>query len=99
MFEAKKINHKKEIRYIDYEGMIATIYDNGLLIMIDMFEYFNEKSERYNEEEFFDQCYTLHENNYSKKKLSLDDKITMIQANWHLGLLLMTGEKGCLYIF
>jgi len=46
MFEAKKINHKKEIRYIDYEGMIATIYDNGLLIMIDMFEYFNEKSER-----------------------------------------------------
>lgn len=36
--------------------MIATIYDNGLLIMIDMFEYFNEKSERYNEEEFFDHC-------------------------------------------
>jgi len=43
--------------------MIATIYDNKQLIMIDMFEYFNEKSERYNDEEFFDSCYTLNEKN------------------------------------
>lgn len=31
--------------------------------MIDMFEYFNEKSERYNDEEFLENTYSLHENN------------------------------------